>query len=156
MTSSLSYNNLIWIIERKSQGKERKYRVVVDFRQLNKKTAKYSFPLPDTHELLDNAGSAVYFSRFDLKLGYYQLPLKEEHKKYTAFSTANKQCEFERLPMRFINSGAFFQNFMNIILFGLTPEECLVYMDDILIYANSLQEHKKKFDRLVKRLREHN
>ena len=118
------YNNPIWIIERKSQGKEKKYRIVVDFRQLNKKTAKYSFPLPNIHELLDNAGSAIYFSSFDLKLGYYQLPLKEEHKKYTAFSTASKHCEFERLPMGFINSGAHFQNFMNIILSGLTPEEC--------------------------------
>lgn len=149
--STSPYNNPIWVVERKSQGTDKKYRVVVDFRHLNKKTAKYSFPLPNINDLLDRAGYAMYFSSFDLKLGFFQLPLKEEHKRYTAFSTAKRHCEFERLPMGFINSGAHFQNFMNIILSGLTPEECLVYMDDILIYANSLAEHEKKHHRLLKR-----
>lgn len=154
--STSPYNNPIWVVERKSQGTEKKYRVVVDFRHLNKKTAKYSFPLPNINDLLDRIGYAIYFSSFDLKLGFFQLPLKEEHKKFTAFSTANRHCEFERLPMGFINSGAHFQSFMNIILSGLTPEECLVYMDDILIYANSLEEHEKKYNRLIERLREYN
>ena len=154
--STSPYNNPIWIVERKSQGKEKKYRVVVDFRQLNKKTTKFSFPLPNINDLFDRAGSAIYFSSFDLKLGFYQLPLKEEHKKFTAFSTASNHCEFERLPMGFINSGAHFQNFMNIILTGLVGEDCRLYMDDILIFANSLEEHEKKFERLVKRLREYN
>lgn len=80
-----SYNNPILLVPKKSATGDKTWRLVVDFRQFNKKVCSDKFPLPRIDEILDQLGRAKYFSTLDLKSGFHQIPLTEESKKYTAY-----------------------------------------------------------------------
>ncbi len=153
--SSSPYNAPIWIVPKKpdSQGNPR-WRVVIDFRDLNKKTIGDAYPLPNINDILDQLGGAMYFSTFDLASGFQQIPLKEEDRPKTAFSTGNGHFQYKRMPEGLKGAPATFQRCMDEVLRGLTNEELLVYLDDIIIYARNLWEHEKRAKRLLQRLRE--
>lgn len=151
------YNSPLWIVPKKpdSQGNKR-WRMVIDYRALNEKTIGDAYPLPNITEILDQLGSAKYFSIFDLASGFHQIPMHEMDAHKTAFSTPFGHYQFTRMPFGLKNAPATFQRLMDQVLTGLQGTELFVYLDDIVIYASSLKEHESKFNKLANRLRQAN
>jgi len=123
--------------------------LVIDFRALNEKTLGDAYPLPNINDILDQIGSAKYFSVFDLASGFYQIPMSETDAPKTAFSTPFGHYEFKHMPFGLKDAPATFQRLMDRVLSGFQGIELFVYLDDIVIYASSLTEHNKKFHKLV-------
>lgn len=155
--SSSPYNSPVWIVPKKpdSTGQKR-WRMVIDYRNLNEKTIGDAYPLPNISDILDQLGSAKYFSVLDLASGFHQIPMAPKDAPKTAFSTPYGHYQFRRMPFGLKNAPATFQRLMDNVLSGLQGNELFVYMDDIVIYAKSLREHEIKFERLMKRLRNAN
>ena len=117
---------------------------------------KDSHPLPRITEALDALGGAQYFSTLDLRSGYWQIAMDEESKQKTAFITHNGLYEFNVLPFGLCNSPATFQRLMTHILRGLEWSICLVYIDDLIIFSRTFDEHLTHLEQVFKRLREAN
>lgn len=122
------YNSPILLVPKKSTTDTKKWRLVVDFRQLNKKIVADKFPLPRIDDILDQLGRAKYFSTLDLMSGFHQVELDDNSKRYTAFSTTSGHFEFNRLPFGLNISPNSFQRMMTIALIGLPPESAFLYM----------------------------
>lgn len=151
------YNSPLWIVPKKADSKgNKRWRLVIDFRALNEKILGDAYPLPNITDILDQLGSAKYFSVFDLPSGFHQIPMAEEDAKKTAFSTPYGHYEYKRIPFGLKNAPATFQRLMDKVLSGLQGIEIFVYLDDIVIYASSLKEHAQKFNKLAERLRNAN
>lgn len=155
--SNSPYNSPVCIVPKKadSHGNKR-WRMVIDYRNLNEKTIGDAYPLPNITEILDQLGGAKYFSIFDLASGFHQIPMSEKDAPKTAFSTPFGHYQFNRMPFGLKNAPATFQRLMDNVLTGLQGQELFVYLDDIVIYASSLQEHEIKFRKLVRVLRQAN
>lgn len=152
--SNSPYNSPLWIVPKKPDSKgNKRWRMVIDFRSLNEKTLDDAYPLPNITEILDQLGSAKYFSVFDLASGFHQIPMHESDAQKTAFSTSFGHYHFNRMPFGLKNAPATFQRLMDQVLSGLQGTELFVYLDDIVIYASSLREHEIKFNKLAERLR---
>ena len=121
-----------------------------------KKTIPDAYPLLSILQILDQLGSAKYFSMFDLANKFNQIGMKEKDPEKTAFSTPYGHYEFKRMPFGFRNASATFQRLIDNILSGLQGTELFVYWDDIVIYARLLEEHKIKFNKLAERLQKAN
>jgi hypothetical protein len=104
--------------------------MVIDYRKLNEITVGDTYPMPMISELIENIGSKRYFTKLDLKSGFYHIPLEEESKEKTAFSTPSGKYQYKKTPMGLKSSPATFVRMMNAALAGLTNFKCLVYMDD--------------------------
>ena len=150
------YNSPILLVPKKSSTDEKKWRLVVDFRQLNKKIIADKFPLPRIDDILDQLGRARYFSTLDLMSGFHQIELKEDSKQFTAFSTDSGHFEFNRLPFGLNISPNSFQRMMTIALSGLPPECAFLYIDDIIITGCSMEHHLKNIEQVFSRLRKYN
>ena len=150
------FNSPILLVPKKSDDKTKKWRLVVDFRQLNKKILADKFPLPRIDSILDQLGRAKYFSTLDLMAGFHQIPLEEEARKYTAFSSPDGHFHFKRLPFGLNISPNSFQRMMNIAVAGLTPECAFVYIDDIVVIGCSTNHHLSNLKRVFERLRYYN
>ena len=155
--STSQWNAPLLVVPKKadSAGKP-KLRIVIDFRKLNDLTIGDSFPLPNIEEILDQLGNAKYFSTLDLASGYHQIPMAEHDKPKTAFSTPYGHYEYNRMPFGLKNAPATFQRLMNSVLIGIQGLRCLVYLDDIVIYGSSLEDHNKRLTEVLQRLREAN
>jgi len=156
-SSTSPYNSPVWIVPKKadSHGNKR-WRMVIDYRNLNEKTIGDAYPLPNICDILDQLGGAKYFSVLDLASGFHQIPMDSADAHKTAFSTPHGHFQFERMPFGLKNAPATFQRLMDQTLSGLQGAELFVYMDDIVVYASSLREHDIKMDKLMERLREAN
>ena len=137
-----------------TSGKQ-KWRVVIDFRKINEHSPQDNHPIPNVEEILERFGGAHYFSAFDLASGFYQIMLEGDSKEKTAFSTPDGHFQFRRMPMGLKNAPATFQRAMNYVLRGLIEVICFVYLDDIIIYGRTLEEHFKNLSLLLQRLKEH-
>jgi len=135
---------------------EHKLRIVIDFRKLNELMIGDSFPLPNITDILDQLGNAKYFSTLDLASGYHQIPMATNDKQKTAFSTPYGHYEFNRMSFGLKNAPATFQRLMNSVLTGLQGLKCFVYLDDIVIYVASLEDHNKRLKEVLKRLQNYN
>ena len=126
-------------------------RYCLDFRDLNSKTVKDSFPLPNIDDCLATLSGSWYFSTLDLTSGFYQIKLNEEDRKKTAFVTKYGLFEHTRMPMGLCNSPATFQRAMQLVLRGLTWKEVLAYLDDVNVLGKTFEDHlynlKQVFDR---------
>ncbi|CAB3992292.1 Transposon Ty3-G Gag-Pol poly [Paramuricea clavata] len=131
--------------------KDGDYRFCVDFRRVNSVTKKDAHPMPRIDEILDQLGGARYFSTLDLASGYWQVPLREEDMEKTAFSVGANHYEFTALPFGLTNAPATFQRMMGNILMGI--KGCLVFMDDIIIFSDTWEEHQRILDEVFRRIR---
>lgn len=150
------YNSPILLVPKKSESGDKKWRLVVDFRQLNKKIIADKFPLPRVDEILDHLGRAKYFSTLDLASGFHQIELEEDSKKFTAFSTASGHFEFNRLPFGLNISPNSFQRMMTIALSGLPPQCAFLYIDDIIVVGCSINHHLMNLENVFEHLAKYN
>lgn len=154
--SNSPWSSPIWIVPKKLDASmKRKWRIVIDYRKLNEKTIGDRYPLPNINDLLDKLGRCQYFSTLDLASGFHQIEMAEEDIPKTAFNTDNGHYEFLRMPFGLRNSPATFQRCMDNILRGIQNEICLVYLDDIIIFSTSLQEHIHRLRQVFDRLRQY-
>ena len=121
--------------------KDNTLRFCIDFRKINKITKKDAYPLPRIDEIIESIGNSRYFSTIDLASGYWQVPIDPRHKAKTAFSTHKGLYEFNVMPFGLTNGPATFQRLMDRVLNRLTWHQCLVYIDDIIVFSNSFDEH---------------
>ena len=121
--------------------KDKSIRVTVDYIYLNSCTEKIAYPFPFVDEIFARLAQAKYYTVIDLISGYNQVPLDPESRPYTAFMTSKGVFQFNVLPMGVTNAVETFQRLMNTVLEGLIGNICEVYLDDIIVYSNSLEEN---------------
>ncbi len=141
------------VLVRKKNGS---LRFCVDYRELNSVTKADTFPLPRIDDLLDQLGESKYFSTVDLAAGYWQIRVHPESVEKTAFATHQGLYQFRVMPFGARNAPATFQRLMQRVLSGLNPEEgpdfVAVYLDDVLIFSRTLDEHKQHLQVVMDRL----
>ena len=128
----------------------------MDYRALNALTVRNIYPLPRIEECLDQLYGARYFSKLDLLSGFWQIQIKEEDRKKTAFNTRTGKWEFCVMPFGLTNAPATFQKMMNDILRPLIGRCVIVYIDDILIYSRDRTEHLRHIRQVFQLLSDHN
>ena len=117
-------------------------------------TKRDVYPLPRIDDLLGALDGMRYFTSLDLKSGYWQIPMAEHDKEKTAFITPGGLYQFRVMPFGLTNAPATFQRMMDLVLAGIKWHHCLVYLDDVLVFSRSFDEHLTHlvsvFDRLRK------
>jgi hypothetical protein len=133
--------------------KDGSIRFCIDYRKLNSVTHRDTYPLPRVDETLDLLGNAQIFSKIDLASGYWQIEVDEKDREKTAFITRDGIYEWEVMPFGLTNAPATFQRTMDILLSGIKGIFCLVYIDDIIIFSKTFDEHLQQLEEVFKRLR---
>lgn len=133
--------------------KDRSLRLCVDYRGLNAVTKKNRYPLPLMDELADATKGATLFTKIDLKNGYNLVRIAEGEEWKTAFRTKYGHFEYLVMPFGLTNAPATFQAMMNTIFADLLDNGVVIYLDDILIYSKTRQEHVSLVQQILSRLR---
>ena len=155
--SESAWSSPIWVVPKKTDASGKtKWRIVVDFRKVNDKTHDDKYPIPNINDVLDKLGNCQYFSTLDLASGFYQVEMDPADIPKTAFNVENGHYEFLRMPMGLKNSPSTFQRVMDNVLKDLQNVICLVYLDDIVVFSTSLQEHIVNLEKVFEKLRESN
>lgn len=129
-------------------------RFCVDYRKLNNVTEKDRHPLPLIQSYLAALEGAVYFSKLDAASGYWQIPLDEEAIPKTAFVCHKGLFEFVVMPFGLCNAPSTYQRAMQELLAGLIWQKCLVFVDDVLVFGRSWEEHCSNLREVLVRIRE--
>lgn len=132
-----------------------KLRLCVDYRSLNDITIKDRYPLPRIDELRDRLSGARFFTKLDLRDGYHLIRIKEGHEWKTAFRTRYGLYEYLVMPFGLTNAPATFQALVNHVLREYLDRFCTAYLDDILIYSETLEEHKEHVSKVLQKLLEY-
>ena len=140
------------VLVRKKNGS---LRMCVDYRKLNAKTVKDAYPLPRIEESFDALQGASWFSTLDLASGFNQIGVTEEDKAKTALIIPFGLFEYKRMPFGLCNAPACFARLMQACLNEQIFLILLVYLDDILIFSKTFEEHLERLEMVLKRLREH-
>lgn len=137
------------VLVRKKDGS---LRLCVDYRLLNSKTRKDAFPLPRIEESLDALSGARWFSTIDLASGYNQVPVAEQDRPKTAFCTPFGLFEFNRMPFGLCNAPSTFQRLMQRMFGDQQGQSLLLYLDDIVVYSSSVEQHLQRLEMVLGRL----
>ena len=126
------------------------------YRGLNEVTVKDAYPLPRIDDSLDALNGGKWFHTMDLMSGYWQVQMASQDQEKTAFSTSLGLFEFNVMPFGLVGAPATFERLMEYVLRGLQWEECLVYMDDIIITGSSVDQSLERLSHVFQRLLEAN
>ena len=150
--SNSSWCNAV-VLVRKKDGS---LHFCIDFRKLNSLTVKDSHPLPCIYETLESLAGAAHYSTFDMNSGFWQVPMDEESKQYTAFTLGSMGLyECESMPFRLCNTLPTFQRLMQNCLGELNLTYCLIYLDDVIVFSEMPKEHLQRMRVVFDCLREH-
>ena len=128
----------------------------IDFRRLNALTVKDSHPLPHICETLESLAGTAHYSTIDMNSGFWQVPMDEESKQYTAFTLGSMGLyECESMPFGLCNAPPTFQRLMLSCLGELNLTYCLIYLDDVIIFSQMEEEHLEWMCVVFDRFREH-
>ena len=136
--------------------KDGSLRLCVDFRLVNSLTLKDSYPLPRIDDSIDALRGSKWFSTLDLASGYWQVPMAPEDVEKTAFATPFGLYQFKVMPFGLANAPATFERMMECVLSGLHWETCLIYLDDVIIFSKTYEEHIVRLHQVLTRLKEAN
>ena len=146
----------ILLEKKRHPGEEVQHRLVIDYRGLNNITKTDYFPLPNIQETIDKLSGATYFSTMDLASGYFQVQLHTADQEKTAFSTPDNHYQFKRMAMGLKNAPATWSRLMYHILGKLTYEECLVYLDDIIVFSVDVDTRLERLRHAFQKMKERN
>ncbi|UYV63918.1 K02A2.6-like [Cordylochernes scorpioides] len=135
------------ILVRKKVGT---WRFCVDYRRLNKITKKDVYPLPCIDDALDSLAGSSYFSTMDLRSGYWQIEVDEKDREKTVFITPDRLYEFRVMPFGLCNAPATFERMIDSVLRSIKWNMCLCYLDDIVVYAPTFEEHIRRLQLVLK------
>ena len=138
------------LLVRKKDGTS---RMCVDYRRLNAVSVPDAFPLPRIDDSLDALGDAKLFSTLDLASGYWQVGLTPEASKKAAFTAAGGLWEWKVMPFGLCSAPGTFERLMELVLAGLQWEICLIYLDDIIVYGNSVGQMLTRLETVLTRIR---
>ena len=141
------------VLVKKSDGT---MRFCVDYRQVNARTIRDSFPLPLIADTLDALSGTQFFTTLDLRSGYWQIEVHPESREKTAFITHSGLYQFRVLPFGLTNAPSSFQRLMGYILRGLHYKTALIYLDDVIIFSRSFDDHLLHLEQVFQRLRDAN
>ena len=127
----------------------------VDYRPLNEVTVKNKYPLPRIDILFDQLVGAKFFSKIDLRLGYHQIKIRVEDIPKTAFSTRYGLYEYTVMSFGLTNAPAYFIYLMNSIFFEELDVFVVIFIDDILIFSKTEEEHAEHIRIVLQKLRDH-
>uniref|UniRef100_A0A0N5BMH8 RNA-directed DNA polymerase n=1 Tax=Strongyloides papillosus TaxID=174720 RepID=A0A0N5BMH8_STREA len=134
--------------------KDEKWRFVVDFRGINKLIEQQSHVIPRIDRITEEAAGKRYYTSFDLKAGFHQIPLDESSRKIAAFVTHEGVFQYKVMPMGLTGSPDKFQEIMDEVLAHIP--NCYVYLDDILTCAYDEETHLKNIDEIIRRIKSYN
>ena len=140
--STSPWSSPVVMVRKKDGG----WRFCVDYRKVNSVTRQDAYPLPRIDATLDSLAGSVFFTTLDLASGYWQVELDDEAKEKSAFSTQSGHFEFNVMPFGLTNAPATFQRLMECVLAGLVPNECLIYLDDIIVFSTSFADHLTRLE----------
>lgn len=150
------HNSPIILVPKKSTDGNKKWRLCIDYRQLNKKLIPDKFPLPRIDEILDGLGKAQFFTIIDLFSGFHQIPIDESSRELTAFSTHNGIYQWKVLPFGLNIAPNSFCRMMSIAFSGLSSDKAFLYMDDIIVVGTSVQNHINNLKNVFEKCRKYN
>lgn len=128
-------------------------RICIDYRKLNEKTIKNRFPMKLISDCVYNMKGMNWFTKLDLEKGYYQMPIEESSRKYTAFSTSSKHYQFKALSFGLANAPAAFQSAMNVEFADLPKKNVANFMDDTMIMSETFNKNLEITRKILEKLR---
>ncbi|GBG76419.1 hypothetical protein CBR_g22167 [Chara braunii] len=150
--SGSPYGSPVLFVPKKKEGT---LRMCIDYSCLNAFTVKNIEPLPRINDLLDRVQGCRYFSKIDLKSGYHQIAIRPEDQHKTVFQTSYDLYEFVVMPFGLCNAPGTFRHAMNLIFHDYLDKFVIVYLDDILIFSTTVEEHVAHLDKVLGLLLQH-
>ena len=142
------------VVVRKKNGS---IRFCVDYRRLNNRTIKDAQAIPRVEDTLHLLAGSKYFTKLDLRSGYWQVELRDSDKPKTALQVGTMGFYgFNRMPFGLCNAPATFQRLMERCMGDLNLRDCLIYLDDIIIFSSTFEEYLERLDAVFSRLKQHN
>ena len=147
--ASSSWNFNLVVVRKKETGK---IRITTDLRKLNEVCKVQFYPLPRKDDCLDALAGNAWFSTMDVSQSFHQVPLAKSSRQYCTFSTRRGSFQYKRMPMGWVNSSAVFSRLMNLILRDVCYVSALCYLDDIVVYGATFDEHLDNLRLVLDRL----
>jgi hypothetical protein len=135
-----------------ARKKDNSMRICIDYRKINQISYQDSYPLPHIDVCLSSLQGSSWFSTLDLSSGYFNIPVKESDKDKTCFITRRGSWRFNVLPFGLTSAPSVFQRLMDLSLSGLSYVSCLAYIDDILVYSTTFEQHLERLEEVLLRI----